>query len=240
MQPQITQFEAIKRPSVVQDIIAIFKQKLIHGELKPGQRLPSEYELAQQLNVGRSAVREAMKILEGLGVVNIQQGSGTYVSHSPTTNLLNPLVFAVLLQTNLASDLIELRNLIQVGYCQLAAQHATLDDWESIERAEKDYETYAVQSHRDAGLHAQLDINFHYTIIEATHNPLVIMVSRAIEELFFASIRSTLTREEGLEWGINSHRKIVGAIRKQEPETIRQVVFEGLRYWAKEIDHGDQ
>jgi DNA-binding FadR family transcriptional regulator len=65
------------------------------------------------------------------------------------------------------------------------------------------------------------------------------MVSRAVEELFFASIRSTLTRDEGLEWGISSHRKLVEAIRKQEPETIRQVVLEGLAYWAKEIDHGN-
>jgi GntR family transcriptional regulator, transcriptional repressor for pyruvate dehydrogenase complex len=239
MQTQTLQFEAIKRPSVVQDIIAIFKQKLIQGELKPGQRLPSEYELAQQMNVGRSAVREAMKILEGLGVIIIQQGSGTYISESPSANLLNPLVFAILLQTNPASDLIELRDLIQVGYCQLAARHSTLQDWQNIERAERDYETYAEQSQRDAGLHAQLDLAFHYAIIEAAHNPLVIMVSRAVEELFFASIRSTLTREKGLEWGISSHRKLVEAISKQEPETIRQVVLEGLTYWAKEIEHGN-
>jgi GntR family transcriptional regulator, transcriptional repressor for pyruvate dehydrogenase complex len=231
-------FPILRRPSVVEAIIEHFKAGLIRGELKPGQRLPSEAELGRQYGVGRSAVREAMKTLEALGVVEIQQGNGTYIVEYASSKLLNPLVFAIMLEAGMTGELLELRSLIQVGYCQLAAQNATEADWRHIERAAEAWDSYARNPGRDIEQLTHLDLDFHYSILDATHNPLVIKIGRCVEELFFASIRTTLSQIEGLEWGIEGHRRIMTALRTGDPETVRRAVVASLDYWGEEVKKG--
>lgn len=235
MQTRTATFKSIRRPSLVEEIIESFRQDVIRGNLRPGMRLPSETELAQQLGVGRGAVREAMKTLQALGVVTIQQGDGTYVSDSPSPSLLNPLAFAILFETGTLTHLVELRSLFQVGYCELAAERATQEDWERMEQAARAYEAYASAPQRELERHTELDLSYHFAILEATHNPMVIRIGRTVEELFFASIRSTLTRAEGWEWGIDAHRNMMQAIRSGDPAVIRQAINQGLQYWAKDI-----
>jgi len=232
---KIRSFQTIKRPSVVEEIIENFKQGLIHGELSPGQRLPSEAELMQQMGVGRTALREAMKMLEALGVVHIQQGDGTHITDKPSPTSLNPLVFAIMLEAGVNTELLELRSLIQAGYCQLAAQKATPEDWDRIEEAAEVWESYAHSPRRDIDRLTNLDLNFHFAIIDATHNCLVIKIGRAVEELFFASIHATLSKMEGLEQGIEGHRRIIRALHTGDPETVRQAVVDSLAYWGKEM-----
>lgn len=228
-------FQSIKRSNVVEDIIETFKQAMIQGNLRPGDRLPSEAELVEQFGVGRGTLREAMKKLEALGVVNIQQGDGTYIVDRPSSALLRPLEFAIMLEARMGMDLYELRSLIEVGYCQLAAMKATDEDWERIEEAQEAYEAYARSVGRDVDTHTQLDLDFHFAVIDATHSPLVIRVSQTVEKIFFTSIRSTLTKTAGWEYGIESHQRIVEAMRSGNAEDIRRTVVESLSYWAKEL-----
>jgi len=229
-------FQSLKRSNVVEEIIETFKEAMIQGELQPGQRLPSEAELVEQFGVGRGTLREAMKKLEALGVVNIQRGDGTYIVDKPSPALLSPLVFALMLEAGMGVNLFELRSLIEVGYCQLAAQKATDDDWERIDAAQQAYAEYASSVGRDVDTHTQLDLDFHFAIIDATHNPLVITVAQTVEKIFFASIRNTLSRAAGWEYGIEAHQGIVQALRTGTPEDIRRTVVESLAYWAKEVE----
>jgi DNA-binding FadR family transcriptional regulator len=84
--------------------------------------------------------------------------------------------------------------------------------------------------------HTRLDLNFHFAVIDATHNPLVISVAHTVEKIFFASIRNTLTKAAGWEYGIESHRSVVQAMHDGDPEDIRRAVVESLSYWAKEVE----
>jgi GntR family transcriptional regulator, transcriptional repressor for pyruvate dehydrogenase complex len=227
---------AIRRPSVVEDIIEKFKQDLIHGELHPGQRLPSEGELAQQFGVGRGAIRESMKMLAAMGVVDIQRGDGTYVVDKTSPTLLSPLVFAILLESGMSTELLELRSLIQAGYCQLASHKATDRDYWHIEQAMQAWETYARLPDRDVDQLTRLDLDFHYAILEATHNPLVIKIGRTVEEIFFASIRTTLSKMGALEWGIEGHRQILDALKTKDDAKIHCVVLSSLGFWGKEVE----
>jgi GntR family transcriptional regulator, transcriptional repressor for pyruvate dehydrogenase complex len=233
---EIKSFQSLKRSNVVEDIIETFKQAIIQGDLRPGQRLPSEGELVQQFGVGRGTLREAMKKLEALGVVNIQRGDGTYIVDKPSSALLDPLEFALMLEARMGMDLIELRSLIEVGYFQLAAQKATEEDWMRIEAAQEAYAAYASSEGRDVDAHTRLDLNYHFSVIDATHNPLVISVAQTVEKIFFASIRRTLTKAAGWEYGIEAHRSVVQAMRGGDPEGIRRAVVESLSYWAKEVE----
>lgn len=223
-----TPFQTLPRPNAVEDIIETFKQAIIHGELQPGQRLPSEAELGQQLGVGRGTVREAMKMLEALGVVNIKRGDGTYIVDRPSSALLSPLVFAIMLEAGMGPELLELRSIIEVGYCQLASQKATQEDWDQIKKAHEAFEIYARSSEWDVDELAQRDLNFHFAILDATHNPLVIKIGRTVEELFFASIRGTLLSMADIEWSIDVHQRIVEALHDGDPQSIHQAVENSL------------
>lgn len=229
-------FQNIQQRSVVDTIIETFKQALISGELKPGQRLPSEAELVKQFGVGRSAIREAMKILQALGVVRIQQGNGTYIVDEPSPTMLNPLIFAMLLETGMSSNLVELRRLMEIGYCELAAQHATEADWDTIEAAALAHADYARQPDPDIEHLARLDLEFHRAILNASHNALVIQLGHAIEELFFAAMRNTyLAITDNFEQSIRFHREIIDAIRAADPTQIHQAIEDSLIYWREEV-----
>ncbi|MCC7208763.1 MAG: FadR family transcriptional regulator [Anaerolineae bacterium] len=233
-------FETVKRPSVTETIIENFKQALIEGRLRPGQRLPSEAELAQQIGTGRNAVREAIKMLQAMGVVEIQHGNGSYIVDKPSETLLSPIVFAIMLQAAPGKDLLGLRSLLEVGYCQLAAESATDEDWTAIERAKQAFEEYAHSPGWDAAELTRRDLEFHFALLDATHNPLVIQIGRTVEQLFLTSIRNTLAGLGDLKWAIEGHHRIVQAVRGGDPETIRQSVARSLTYWAKEVEHTDE
>lgn len=229
-------FQTIRRASVVDEVIESFKQALIQGKLRPGQRLPPENELAQQFGVGRSAIREAMKMLEALGVISINQGNGTYIAQRASSSFLNPLVFAVLLESGATSEILDLRVLIQAGYCQLAAQRATPEDWQRIYEVEREWESNVALPEQDIDRLTQMDLSFHYALLDATHNPLVIKIGRAIEDLFFASIRSTLSRTEWRPVAVSGHRSILAAMKAGQPEAIRVAVLNSLSTWGKVVN----
>jgi GntR family transcriptional regulator, transcriptional repressor for pyruvate dehydrogenase complex len=235
MSAEATPFEPIRRPNLVQEIVESIKRDLLAGRLTPGMRLPAEAELAQRFGVGRNSVREAMKTLQALGVVTIRQGDGTHIADGPTPALFNPLAFALLFESGSLSDVVELRVLIEAGYSQLAAQKATAADWQRIEAAQRAYEEYAARPDRDVEQHTALDLAFHFAVLDATHNPLVIKLGRTVEEIFYASIRGTLTRSRGRETGVEGHRRQVEAIRGGDPEAIRAAVAGSLEYWAGEV-----
>jgi GntR family transcriptional regulator, transcriptional repressor for pyruvate dehydrogenase complex len=229
-------FQVIRQASVVDQIIEHFKQALIKGELKAGQRVPSEAELGAQFGVGRSAIREAMKVLRALGVVSIQQGNGTYIVDHPSPVMLNPLIFAIILETEMSDDLVQLRRLVEIGYCELAAQHATDDDWARIELAQRQLEAQLALDALDYETLAHLDLDFHHAILAASHNPLVMRIAQAVEEMFFASMRNTYAYvTDNLEQAIRFHRDIMHAIRAGDLEQIRLAVEASLVYWKEEV-----
>ena len=229
-------FRVLRRGSLVEEIIDAFKREIMTGRLRPGERVPSEFDLASRFQVSRGAVREAMKTLQAIGVVTIRPGDGTYIVERPSEALLNPLVFAVLLETTRPAELVELRELLEVGYCQLAAMKVTDDDWAAIEAAQRRFEEYAAAPDCDVEQLALLDLEVHYCLLEATHNPLVKKIGRAVEELYHNTIKISNLTDQGRGTSITGHQQIIDAIRGGDPEAIRITVAASLSYWAHEIE----
>jgi len=226
-------FSNLKRKAVAEDIIEAFKRALIIGDLQPGNRIPSEIELAQKFGVGRSALREAMKMLSAMGVVDIRQGDGTYITSAPSLSMFRPLSFAILLEMGFTDELYEFRELIQVGYCQLAGRKATEEDLQRIEEANEAWVNLAQSPDHTIESLVQQDLNFHYAVLDATHNQFIINLGRSIEELFFASMRRTISNDEGLYRGIEGHKIILNAIRSRNQEKIGTAVMESLKNWER-------
>ena len=111
----------LKSESVVQQVINCLTDGMISGELRPGDRLPSEPELASQLGVARTSVREATKILTYLGVLESRRSEGTFVAGGFSESMIDPMVYGIILGRGKDFDsLIELRELIEYGIMRLA------------------------------------------------------------------------------------------------------------------------
>jgi len=224
----------IVHTNVVEQVIERIRTALIHRILLPGQRLPSETELAAQMGVGRSAIREAMKVLEALGVLHIERGRGTFIADQPSPAMLSSLVFAVILSTPTSNMLFELRTVIQKSYCVLASSNALPDDWTHIENAAAALEHINAASAAPELL-TQLDLAFHFAVLDATHNPLIIRIGRTIEELFFVSISKTLTTLGQPQNAIEAHRSIIKAMRSGDVMAIHSAIDHSLSYWQESL-----
>lgn len=214
--------------TVVERIIDHVTEALIEGRLKPGQQLPAEKDLAEQFDVSRNALREAMKILQALGVVEVQHGTGTFIAETVSPHLLNPLVFAMLLEANFSMDLIELRLFTETGYYVLAARNATEDDWGRIEAAQQAMAAYATAPDFDPAHYADLDMAFHDAILDATHNPLVKKIGRAVEKLFYPALKKAFADPKNRNDPLESHRWIVKALRKGDIVDIQAAIERSL------------
>ena len=228
-------FKSVKRNGIPDDIIEIVKQALITDELTPGQRLPSETDLMERFGVSRNSLREAIKMLEALGVVNVKRGDGTYIASESSSRNLRPLIFALLLKTNTTKNLVELRTVTEIGYCHLARTSATDEDMELIRTSANAWEHEATKDLLDYDLLIQLDLQFHKSIIRATHNDLVIMLAETVEEMFFQSVTEAHTHSDVIKFGIKGHRRIIDALEAPERNEITDAVSDSLTYWREQF-----
>ena len=120
--------KSLANKSVVERVVDQITNAIINGELLPGDKLPTEPELCETFNVGRNSVREAIKILEAYGVVEIKRASGTYVRKEYNYKMLYPILYGIILQKDSKRQIVELRKVIDVGVLQEAMRKMEDED----------------------------------------------------------------------------------------------------------------
>lgn len=203
---------------------------LIHKELKPGDKLPTENELVALLKVGRSSVREAIKVLQAMGVVEVRRGDGTYVSSQVSGIAVNPMLYQLLLERGTMEDLLELRVMFEPAYTLLAARKATEEDFKSIKEAQQHCEKLALQNKHTG----DDDIAFHTAILHATHNPYVIRIGEVILKVFMESINRSSTQSPSSV--IEDHRKIYDALLSRNETALNAAVLHSFQGWIQHQD----
>jgi GntR family transcriptional regulator, transcriptional repressor for pyruvate dehydrogenase complex len=213
--------------------LAIEKLKgmIASGELQPGQRLPREADLAANLGLSRSSLREAVRVLSVLRILDVRQGDGTYVSSLSTESLVDALTFiAEFHQDSSVLQLLEVRRILEPAASARAARLATADEIAGL-RAILDQATPA-SSVEDL---VSADIEFHRAIASAARNPVL---ASLIESLSGRTQRARLWRgitEEGaLARTLAEHRSIFDAIAAHDPELAESwatVHVSGVETW---------
>ena len=193
--------------TVAQKVKTIITQR----DLRPGDRLPTEKELVKAFGVSRSTLREAMKILKAENVVEIQQGSGTYISQNTGIGE-DALGLRFTDQKNLLKNLYETRMLIEPHITELAAQRATRQDIENLDRLVQEMN----QIERSSSTTAEMDVQFHTAIAECTHNEVLIRVVPIINESIRRCYAETHDNEESFKRAKRSHLEIARAIAKRD------------------------
>ncbi len=221
----------IKQTKLSDTIVAHFEQMIVDGRLRAGQKLPSERQLAQQFNVSRPSLREAIQKLEAKGVVERRQGGGTYVVNTVNEQLTQPLFELLAKHPESQFDLLEFRHALEGISSFYAALRGTKADLERIEESIKGI----VQS-QNAEINEQVDalVEFYHRIAEASHNVILVHVVQGMQELLAENIRQNLeiigSRKELLE-KLNQHRQqLVSAIVDGQPEQARDACHQHLTY----------
>ncbi|HEX9779266.1 MAG TPA: FadR/GntR family transcriptional regulator [Geopsychrobacteraceae bacterium] len=222
-------FKPIRPKKLSEEIIDQIKELIARGELQPGQKIPSERELATFLGVSRPSVREAIMVLEAMGFLDSRQGGGTYVRSLAERIMSDPLASMVERKDpRMLHALTEVRMGLETWSAYLAAKRAEQPE---IERLRELFAIMVEQS-ETGGWDAEIDAQFHLTITEATHNTLQIHVLNTIQELFKANIMVALSefysREGYIELLISHHRDIMEAIAAHDPERARDKMMEHL------------
>lgn len=197
----------------------------------PGARLPSERVLADELRVSRSSLREALKALTKLGVLETRRGSGTVVAVDRNRLLNEPLEYVVMLDQVSALELYEARELIEVFLAGRAAQRRTPEDVERIRAALR--AMAALPSASDAL--AEANARFHEAVAAAAHHPVLERVMSSLHHGLRASIRAS---ERGvLDWGASyaAHEEIADAIARGDARAAKTAMRQHMRMAMAEV-----
>ena len=224
-----TVFKPIRPKKLSEEIVDQIKELISRGDLRPGQRIPSERELASFLGVSRPSVREAIMVLEAMGFLESRQGGGTYVRSLADVTMADPLANMVERRDpRMLHALTEVRIGLETWSAYLAAKRA--EDSE-IERLRELY-AIMVEQAASGGWDADVDAQFHLTITAASHNTLQVHVLDTIQSLFQTTIMVALsefyTKEGYIELLLNHHREIMEAIADHDPERARDKMMEHL------------
>jgi GntR family transcriptional repressor for pyruvate dehydrogenase complex len=202
-------FQSIDRSNIVDSIISQFQVALMNGELRPGQRLPSESELCRHLGVGRSTLREAVKALTTIGVLEVRRGDGTYVNRQITPGAIMPLLFAILVESESPKHLQEFRFIFENGYFKLLAQRGKEEDFAAIKAAIDKMDDYIAAGGNDPEVLARLDLDFHMAAVESIQNPLILKVGHLLHTMLFEVIKRNMTVPGSGAWTVDRHRYLL-------------------------------
>ena len=203
----------IKNVKVYEIIMNQIKDIVRSGELKRGDKLPSERDLALKLNVSRTSVREAIKALETLGLIESKHGEGNYIRSDFEDILLEPLSIVFMLLGSDNNEILQLRNVIEPEVAKIAAENITNDEIEKIEDIiEKLSKT------KDSKECASLDKEFHYAIAKASKNHLLSTIIFSVSSLIEEYIDESKIYHDKKEEVIKEHRKILKALKEHNKD----------------------
>lgn len=199
------------------------ERQILSGQLEPGRRLPTEGELCEMLGVSRSVVRDAIRTLTARGLVTVRQGSGMTVAE-PSDEAFTRALLALLGRSDLTmGDVITARATIEIRLIPLAAESATDDDFEALERALEDF-AVAVKN-ADWEVARDTHLAFHVGLIEALHQPALELFLKPMAEIILVS--STPPRHDvKRDWEVPVHRPILESLKARDPERAERAMID--------------
>ena len=201
---------------------------MINKELNPGDSIPSENELAETLRVSKSSVREAIKMLEALGVVEIKRGIGTFIKRIAADDYLNPFIFQLLLMQGENEDIIELRGMYEMAFSRMALEKATDLELLKIKKTIDQFENNLKRGNSKP----EDDIAFHYAVLNSTGNPYVIKIGENLLQLFWSTIKTAFKVDP--KTALASHKNIYKAIKEKDLKALTDALSKSLKEWEKQ------
>lgn len=221
--PQLDELQPIQRVKVTDEIIRQLI-RVVMRSLKPGDRLPSERELASRLGVGRSSLREAVNALVSLGLLEVRAGEGTFVKDCRAAPVSRALHYVLMLQSDKIWQILETRRVIEPEVAALAAVRATPEAVDHIADCYRRMEEFL----HDAVAFAQADVDFHLAVAAASQNEVLFHMLQTIQGMLRSLLEQVLQGGDDAHDVIRWHLPILEAIRNRQPAAARQAMVQHL------------
>jgi len=212
--------EPIKSTRIYEEIVRQIKTMISEGRLKSGDQLPPERDLAEKFVVSRTSVREALRALESLGLVEIRPGEGTFVREVSVESLIEPLAMVMASQREAIGELFEARRLLEPVIAGLAAGRATPEELQEMGRILED-QAKEIAAGR-TGL--PQDAQFHAAIASAAHNRAITRLVHGIMDLLGQSREESLNTPGRPVQSHEDHRRILEAITRRDVAAAEQAM----------------
>jgi GntR family transcriptional repressor for pyruvate dehydrogenase complex len=199
-------------------VVLHLEQLIVNGQLKPGDRLPAERELAHQVGVSRPSVRAGLRSLSALGVVESRHGTGTFITSGPPRLSSGPLSLMAALHGVTRDEMFEARRVLEAGAAALAAERATGENL--VIMAEEVTGMFA--SLQDPQAFLVHDVRFHRAVAGGSRNPVLAALVDMVSALSYERRRLTVERARDLKESAEMHRRIYAAVRDKDPDRARQ------------------
>ena len=233
-------FQKVKNPKVAEEVIDQIEDLIVQGVLRPGDRLPPERELSLQLGVSRPSLRDAIKVLEGRGLLVTRHGGGTSVGNVIGTIFADE--FANLFRSNdrAITDYLEFRKEIDLIAGRLAAERATDADREILSSIHDSLCDAAAHDDREGVI--RHDTQFHIAIVAAAHNIVLLHSMRSILEQMVPIFYQRLPHQpdsEMIEHIITQHGEILQAVHDHNPEDAHKAIVVHCEFIETTLKYAD-
>jgi GntR family transcriptional repressor for pyruvate dehydrogenase complex len=205
---------------IAERLLSLIKEK----QLKPGDRLPPERELAVTMGVSRPSLREALRALSIMHIIENRQGSGTYITSLQPETLVEHLDFIIALNDQSFLDLFQARKILEVGLASIAAQTITSNELDEL----KGCLDRAADEIDDPEAFLQSDLELHQRILDSAQNQLLALFMKSINDLNIASRRRTGESLKVREQTLKDHRLILSALRTHDAQLSGQAMRDHL------------
>ena len=206
--------EPIKKTRVAEEVADRVRTLILDGTFPQGQPLPSERVLTEQFGVSRGSIRDALRMLETIGLIETQHGRGTFPRELTVDRLVAPLASMMAYQHDLQEELLDVRRMFEPAVARVAATRATTEDFADLQRI-----IDAQQRKLKKGQSAIVeDTEFHAALARSTRNRVVVSLMATLNDLLVESRKLTLKQKGRPAKSIEGHEAVVAALRLRDAE----------------------
>ena len=223
-EPAKIEFEAIRKDKIGQEVARRI-EKLIADDLKPGDKVPPERQLAEMFNVSRSSIRDGIHALEIAGLLDRRQGAGTVVRELSADSIVNPLASVLIQKRQLVSELLDVRKMLEPPLAARAALNATADDLAEMEDILRRQHEKVMRGETAI----DEDSEFHYAIALAANNSVILKVLDVLMDLLRDTRTRSLQVEGRLQKSFAGHRRILSALKRRDAEAAEKAMRRHLQ-----------
>ncbi len=225
--------KAVEKKRAYEDVVKQIRALIEKGKLKRGDQLPTERELADTFKVSRTTVREAIRTLESMRLVQSRQGDGTYVLASSEESLIQPLAAALFHEKDDIQDIFSIRNIVEPYVAQIAAENATLEEIKEMERILQEQE----ENLGDGVSIIETDSAFHSLLARMAKRRVLERLMLALVDLLGETREKYLQGEDRSMKSLQGHREILAAISNGDCSAARKAMRRHLRDIENTIFH---
>ena len=217
--------EPLKKTRLYEEIVKQLTDLIEEGKLLPGDRLPAERQLADELHVSRTAIREALRSMESMGYIESKVGGGTFVKAISLDNVLHPFSAVLSQNKKLISELLEVRQLLESEIVLLAAKRSTEEDLESMQQALDEMKS-DIES---GGIGLKGDNDFHTALAVASRNSAMSEILRMCAGLLSKSRQTTLRIPGQPVKSLEDHQAIFNAIKNKSTALASELMKDHIK-----------